>query len=293
VLGNVLVGMVTLPWNVRTLFVCIVALLAGNTFALVALLGDERPSGATGAAVVAGAAGEAAQRRPVAVITNADGTTQVVDPTTPEGRAAIEAARQRGDSVETVEVQVAPDGTPIAPASGALSDELTSEIVDVLRQNPLPTVPGGATTTLPRGAGGSSTTAPGGGQQPGDDDDDLLSPVTSLLEEAEDLLDDTISTVTSVVTTVVGRVEDAVDEGDDVVDEVVEDVEDVVEDVTDGDTEVTVPDEDDVEEIVDEVDDVVDEVDDVVNDLAEELDVSPPTTRPSGSGGGGLGGLLP
>lgn len=262
--------MLQLPWNVRTLFVCIAALLGGNTFALVALLSDETPSGAN-PAVVAGDDGAPAspQHRAVAVITNADGTQQVVDPTTPEGQAAIEAARQRGDDVATVEVQMAPDGTPIAPASGALSDELSSAINDVLQQNPLPTVPGGgASTTLPGGGGGSSTTAPGG-EQPGDDDP--LSPVTSLLDEAEDIVEDVVSTVTSVVTTIVERAEDVVDEVDDVVEEVVEDVEDVVEDVTDGDTDVTVPDEDDVTEVVDEVDDVVEEVDDVVNDLVEDV----------------------
>jgi len=120
--------MLKLPLAVRALVVCVATLLAANLAVVVASLGGPaEPHDIRDAAVLP--VREVAV--PIAVITAADGSRVVVDPSTAEGRAAIAEAKSRGHLVETQTVVVPVDesGMPVrgdgassggeSPAGGA------------------------------------------------------------------------------------------------------------------------------------------------------------------------------
>lgn len=113
------------------------------------LLGGVLIADAFGAAVVAGrndprptlpvavGAPAAAAPRTLAVITRQNGTKVLADPATPQGRQAIAAARDAGDTVTTVTVQDKDNGDTAARKA---ADNTLSSLLS------LPTVPG---VTLP------------------------------------------------------------------------------------------------------------------------------------------------
>jgi hypothetical protein len=149
----------------------------------------------------------------VTYIKAADGTIQVVDPSTPEGWKAIAEARQRGEEVVTVpeaeappavvEQQVAPTTTLLpgvtVPDVGQLVDDTTDTVVQTVDElgNTVDSVVDDVTDIVDDTAG----TNVGDTVDPIVDDatDTLTTTVSTIAETVDDTVDDVVDTVSSVV----------------------------------------------------------------------------------------------
>jgi hypothetical protein len=183
-------------WQVRVIAVCAFAVLGADVAAVVNGLAPETAEAATPAAVAAAegtddvtqTSATALPGSPV-VIVGADGTTTQVDPSTPEGQAAIAAATERGDTLLTVVpdedgnlslVPTTPDA--ISDAVAAANDlvpgvtvPVNSDIVDAVQglidadpdviADQVDAIVAATSTTIAAG-GATPTTAPAGGDGP-------------------------------------------------------------------------------------------------------------------------------
>lgn len=176
------------------------ALLAAN--AMVLVLG------------LAGMTSDSAGAETVTYIKAADGTVQVVDPSTPEGSRAIAAAEERGDDVVTVpegeapavvEQQQAPATTLLPgvtiPNVGEIIDDTKVTIVDTVDQvgNTVDSVVDGVTDIVDDTAG----TDIGETVDPAVDDltDTLTTTVSTVLDAVPSDPADVITTTTRPTTT--------------------------------------------------------------------------------------------
>lgn len=272
--------------------------LAANVAVIAIGLGGASAAGPSDRHVQAGDSGEAAHD--AVLISLADGSKIVVDPATPEGRAAIAEAEARGGTATTVPADDVPvdavdarSGTPAAATGDGGSDAATQLLLDARRavEDATDAVEGVVDDVVEAVDGDGDGTpeivgdspAPG---EPGDGADDG-GVVGGVVDDVTDTVDGVVDDVTETVDGVTDTVDDVVggDTGD-TVDDVVGGVDDTVDTVVD----------DVVEPIVDAVvDPVVDDVVETVDDVVENL----PIIGGSDSGTGGLlsddgddGGLL-
>lgn len=184
-------------WPVRVIAVCAIGVLGADVAAVVNGLAPETAEAATPAAVAA-AGDDVTQTSATAlpgspvVIVGAYGTTTQVDPSTPEGQAAIAAATERGDTLLTVVpdedgnlalVPTTPDA--ISDAVDAANDlvpgvtvPVNSDIVDAVQHlidedpdviaDQVDAIVAATSTTIAAGGGATSpTTAAGSSDGPG------------------------------------------------------------------------------------------------------------------------------
>jgi hypothetical protein len=211
--------MLQLPRALRTLLACVVFLLAANAAVVVTHLADDLADAAPPAASgsIETPAVDATVVREIAVITTADGRQIVVDPSTPEGLAAIAEAIARGDTVDTRRVAVRSSDRRGNRAGDASGEALSQAELDAVLKGGDAEALLRAVTTLP--VAGASPAAP-----------------TTLLPAVGDAVDRVLDEVNGVVEDVNGVVEQTRR----TVNDVVEDVTDAVNDLPDGTT-VSVP----------------------------------------------------